>query len=78
VFASPNDAQTATITTSDTSSVVVAAAAATGQVAEDQSIRPFTYNAPQAKLDDLRRRIKATQWPEKETVADDTQGYCTR
>jgi hypothetical protein len=38
------------------------------------SIRPFTYEAPQAELDDLRRRIKATRWPEKEPVADFSQG----
>ena len=38
------------------------------------SVRPFTYEAPQAELDDLRRRVKATRWPEKETVADFSQG----
>jgi pimeloyl-ACP methyl ester carboxylesterase len=38
------------------------------------AIRPFTFHAPQAKLDDLRRRIVATQWPERETVADQSQG----
>ena len=37
-------------------------------------IRPFTVNAPEEKLADLRRRITATQWPEKETVADQSQG----
>jgi pimeloyl-ACP methyl ester carboxylesterase len=37
-------------------------------------IRPFTMNAPEEKLADLRRRITATQWPEKETVADQSQG----
>ena len=74
VCASPNYAETTTVTTSDTGAVVVAAAAATGQAAEDQSIRPFTYNAPQAKLEELRRRVAATQWPEKETVADESQG----
>src|SRR5687767_3436892 len=37
-------------------------------------IRPFTVSTPEAKLVDLRRRIAATQWPEKETVADDSQG----
>jgi len=42
--------------------------------AEDVSIRPFRFTAPQAALDDLRRRIKATQWPERETVSDATQG----
>jgi len=43
--------------------------------AEDKSIRPFTVPiVPQAALDDLRRRIAATRWPEKETVADQSQG----
>ncbi|MGW0503512.1 epoxide hydrolase family protein [Micromonospora sp. NPDC003241] len=37
-------------------------------------IRPFTVEIPQAELDDLRRRIAATRWPEKETVADQSQG----
>jgi pimeloyl-ACP methyl ester carboxylesterase len=37
-------------------------------------IRPFTVDVPEAKLQDLRRRIAATQWPEKETVRDDSQG----
>lgn len=38
------------------------------------TIRPFPINVPQAALDDLRRRIAATRWPEKETVADQSQG----
>jgi pimeloyl-ACP methyl ester carboxylesterase len=38
------------------------------------AIRPFTFEIPDAELDDLRARIKATRWPEKETVTDDTQG----
>jgi pimeloyl-ACP methyl ester carboxylesterase len=37
-------------------------------------IRPFSYRAPEEALEDLRRRISATRWPEKETVADDSQG----
>ena len=41
---------------------------------EDRSIRPFSVHVPQAKLDDLRRRIAATQWPERETVTDSSQG----
>jgi pimeloyl-ACP methyl ester carboxylesterase len=40
----------------------------------DTAIRPFRVNFPQAQLDDLRRRIKATKFPEQETVNDDTQG----
>jgi pimeloyl-ACP methyl ester carboxylesterase len=38
------------------------------------AIRSFTFHAPQAALDELRRRIAATRWPEKETVADSSQG----
>ncbi|HZJ52797.1 MAG TPA: epoxide hydrolase [Myxococcaceae bacterium] len=37
-------------------------------------IRPFNVNIPDEELTDLRRRIKATRWPERETVADDSQG----
>ena len=42
--------------------------------AGDTTVRPFTIETPDADLDDLRARIAATQWPEKETVADDSQG----
>jgi pimeloyl-ACP methyl ester carboxylesterase len=38
------------------------------------AIRPFHVSFPQAALDDLRRRIAATRWPEQETVADGSQG----
>ena len=44
--------------------------AATGS----EAIRPFRVDVPQAELDDLRRRIAATRWPEQETVADASQG----
>jgi len=37
-------------------------------------IRPFRVDIPDEQLDDLRRRIAATRWPERETVTDDTQG----
>ncbi len=37
-------------------------------------IRPFHVSFSEEQLTDLRRRIKATKWPEKETVANDTQG----
>jgi len=43
-----------------------------GETAND--IRPFHVDIPEEKLTDLRRRIAATQWPEKETVADQSQG----
>lgn len=37
-------------------------------------IRPFHISVPEAALRDLRQRIKATRWPAKETVADQSQG----
>ena len=42
--------------------------------AEDASIRPFHISVPEEQLVDLRRRIAATRWPEKETVTDASQG----
>jgi pimeloyl-ACP methyl ester carboxylesterase len=43
-------------------------------VVSDTSVRPFHVDVPDEALEDLRRRIVATQWPEKETVADQSQG----
>jgi pimeloyl-ACP methyl ester carboxylesterase len=37
-------------------------------------IRPFHFEVQQEELDDLRRRVAATRWPEKETVTDQSQG----
>jgi pimeloyl-ACP methyl ester carboxylesterase len=42
--------------------------------AEDKSIRPFKIDVPEAALADLRRRVQATRWPDKETVSDFSQG----
>ena len=38
------------------------------------AIRPFHFKASEDDLADLRRRIKATRWPERETVTDPSQG----
>ena len=38
------------------------------------AIRPFTIETPEAELEDLRARIVATRFPERETVEDDSQG----
>ena len=38
------------------------------------AIRPFTIETPEADLEDLRARIRATRWPEKEPVADHSHG----
>jgi pimeloyl-ACP methyl ester carboxylesterase len=42
--------------------------------ADNTAIRPFTIDIPEAELEDLRARIAATRWPEKETVDDPSQG----
>jgi pimeloyl-ACP methyl ester carboxylesterase len=42
--------------------------------AEDDAIRPFHINVPQEALVDLRRRLAATPWPDRETVTDQSQG----
>jgi pimeloyl-ACP methyl ester carboxylesterase len=65
--------------------IVLAAAVALGiavlagqgkpsSAAGDTAIRPFQVNVPEAALVDLRKRIAETRWPDKETVADRSQG----
>ena len=51
-----------------------AAAGRQPAAAADDAIRPFRARVPEAALADLRRRIAMTRWPEKETVADHSQG----
>jgi len=41
---------------------------------DPNAIRPFRINIPEAELTELRRRIKATKWPDRETVTDASQG----
>jgi pimeloyl-ACP methyl ester carboxylesterase len=41
---------------------------------EATAIHPFHVNVPQAELTEMRRRINATRWPERETVDDQSQG----
>ena len=60
---------------------VLAASAVAGAVSllpasatTSDAIRPFRINAPEEDLVDLRRRINATKWPERETVTDESQG----
>jgi pimeloyl-ACP methyl ester carboxylesterase len=43
-------------------------------VNKSDSIRPFRIEIPQKVIDDMRRRITANQWPERETVTDNFQG----
>jgi pimeloyl-ACP methyl ester carboxylesterase len=42
--------------------------------AEDTAVRPFAVGFPEADLAELRRRVNATRWPEREPVSDDSQG----
>jgi pimeloyl-ACP methyl ester carboxylesterase len=43
-------------------------------MSSETEIRPFRVEFPEEEIADLRRRIAATRWPERETVADDSQG----
>lgn len=47
---------------------------AQAEEAGGNAIRPFRINVPEEQLVDLRRRLAATRWPDKETVADQSQG----
>jgi pimeloyl-ACP methyl ester carboxylesterase len=64
--------------------VLLTASAAAGAVAlasprlvaanPDDAIRPFRIDVPEEAIVDLRRRISATRWPDRETVTDQSQG----
>ena len=41
---------------------------------KSEEVRPFTIQTPEADLEELRSRVAATRWPEKETVTDRSQG----
>ena len=43
-------------------------------MSDNTALRPFEVNIPEAELVELRKRINATRWPEKEPVADHSQG----
>jgi pimeloyl-ACP methyl ester carboxylesterase len=42
--------------------------------ASDDEVRPFHVDFPEKELVELRRRVAATRWPDKETVTNDSQG----
>src|SRR5206468_8996110 len=48
--------------------------ASLGTAGNGRAIRPFRVEVPEEVFVDLRRRLAATRWPEKETVADQSQG----
>jgi hypothetical protein len=43
-------------------------------MSDQTTVRPFRVEVPEEDLAELRRRIDATRWPERETVGDDSQG----
>ena len=43
-------------------------------MSDKTELRPFQVEFPEAELTELRRRVNATRWPERETVADASQG----
>jgi pimeloyl-ACP methyl ester carboxylesterase len=49
-------------------------ASAADETNEVTAIRPFSVQVPEEALADLRRRLAATRWPDKETVTDQSQG----
>ena len=64
-----------------TATMIIAVAGASGLLpsrraaaAGDEAIRPFHVSVPQEQLIDLRHRIAATRWPDRETVTDESQG----
>jgi pimeloyl-ACP methyl ester carboxylesterase len=56
------------------SATPAAAESAEATLVEPDAIRPFRIDFPNEALADMRRRIAATRWPERETVDDDSQG----
>src|ERR1700747_149645 len=42
--------------------------------ATTKDLSPFTVHVPQTALDDLKRRLAAARWPDKETAADWSRG----
>ena len=51
-----------------------AQAGPTPDVPVSVSVRHFRINIPEEQLGDLRRRVLATRWPQRETVTDQSQG----
>jgi pimeloyl-ACP methyl ester carboxylesterase len=79
LLASPGDAQSVAATSKEpmmTTQVhpTIATPSEPRGVDGDTAIRPFTFRASDEELAELRRRVAATRWPDKETVGDHSQG----
>ncbi|MFL5557006.1 MAG: epoxide hydrolase family protein [Gemmatimonadaceae bacterium] len=65
---------TSQVVATDAAAVVDRAPAKDRTRTEDNSIRPFRVRVAETAVADLRRRLQTTRWPDKETVADPSQG----
>jgi pimeloyl-ACP methyl ester carboxylesterase len=74
LIAAPCCAAAATAGDADTLASATSISTKQRAASEDVAIRPFRVNIPQAELDDLRTRVLATRWPDRETVPDQSQG----
>src|SRR6516225_5084502 len=70
----PSPTRRDVLTTSAAAGAVSLLSGHSAAAADDNTIRPFRINVPEEALVDLRRRIAATRWPDKEQVADESQG----
>jgi pimeloyl-ACP methyl ester carboxylesterase len=74
-MAPPIEAQTMTTPQAVTTDATVTSSAVRAPATSaDTSIRPFRIHVPEAAIADMKRRINATRWPDKETVPDRSQG----
>jgi hypothetical protein len=69
-----NATNTTNATVASATNTTNATGASVTPTSGNTDIRPFSVNVPEAELTELRRRINATRWPERETVTDVSQG----
>src|SRR5438067_4383299 len=62
------------VATAQTSTATSPTPANAAAASDDKSIRPFHFTASEEALADMRKRIAATRWPDKEIVTDASQG----
>ena len=70
----PDEGRRSFLATSAAAGAVSLLPAQVAAAAGDTAMRPFRVNVPEADLVDLRKRINATKWPEREQVTDASQG----
>jgi hypothetical protein len=74
LLAAPGGAQTPTASRENTMSTQVQSAPTAATRQADAAIRPFRVRVPEPEVAELRRRLSATRWPDRETVPDRSQG----